>query len=202
MSLWIWLFALLLYAAGATFIPQSRDFSGISRSVLPDGCPPILSRNEWGSKFPAPTAPLLVKPVERVYLLQTLYRNCVDLPTCKLQARNAERDHTHLNWGSIGYNFMVGIDSVGSLFEGRGFFVQSRYPEAADYLQSTSYAVAFLGNFSNSHSLVPRREALVSVLRLLNCAVSQGLLSADYAVRKYNVNQETVDAFNRIRNGA
>ncbi|OQV13514.1 putative Fibroblast growth factor receptor [Hypsibius exemplaris] len=200
MSLWIWLFAPLLYAAGATFIPQSRDFSVTSTPVLPDGCPPILSREEWGSRYPAPTAPLLAKPVARVYLLQTLYRNCVDLPTCKLQARNAERDHTHLNWGSIGYNFMVGIDSNGSLFEGRGFFVQSQYPETSESPKPTSYAVAFLGNFSSLHSLVPRREALESVLRLLNCAISQDLLSADYAVRRYNTNQETVDAFNLIRN--
>ncbi|OQV13513.1 putative Fibroblast growth factor receptor 4 [Hypsibius exemplaris] len=168
-----------------------------------DECPLILNRTEWGSRVAAPTTPRLLTPVSEVYFLQTLFPDCEDLRSCKCQARQAEGIHMsedRYRFPAIGYNFMVGIDSNGTLFEGRGFFIEGEYPEPRPDQRRISYSVAFLGNFSIDHSRVPRKESLESVLHLLNCAVSQNFLSKDYVIHNYAVNLQTLEAFNLLRN--
>jgi peptidoglycan recognition protein len=98
-----------------------------------------------------------------------------------------------LEWGDIGYNFLVGED--GNVYEGRGWT-----QVGAQTLNSNSKSIG-IDRLCVSHSFytiyyilgisvvgdytyrLPNDAALIAVKQLIKCGVSRGFIKSDYLLR-------------------
>ncbi|XP_043390696.1 peptidoglycan recognition protein 3 [Chelonia mydas] len=139
------------------------------------GCPRIVSRRQWGARPPKSRVPLRT-PVSYVILHHTERKRCYSETTCIQQVRAIQNYHMDKRGlADISYNFLIGED--GRVYEGRGWRTKGAHTKL---FNSRSLGLAFLGTFSTETK--PSVAALNVTKRLIQCAVSKGILSPNYTV--------------------
>ncbi|XP_074794053.1 peptidoglycan-recognition protein 2-like [Natator depressus] len=138
------------------------------------GCPRIVSRQQWGAR-PPKSRVLLRTPVSYVILHHTERKRCYSETTCIQQVRAIQNYHMDKRGlADISYNFLIGED--GRVYEGRGWRTKGAHTKV---FNSRSLGLAFLGTCSKTK---PSVAALNVTKRLIQCAVSKGILSPNYTV--------------------
>ncbi|CAM5122395.1 unnamed protein product [Natator depressus] len=139
------------------------------------GCPRIVSRQQWGAR-PPKSRVLLRTPVSYVILHHTERKRCYSETTCIQQVRAIQNYHMDKRGlADISYNFLIGED--GRVYEGRGWRTKGAHTKV---FNSRSLGLAFLGTCSTETK--PSVAALNVTKRLIQCAVSKGILSPNYTV--------------------
>nr|DBA20386.1 TPA: hypothetical protein GDO54_017174 [Pyxicephalus adspersus] len=146
------------------------------------GCPPIISRSQWGSRG-KPCGKNFLLPVPGVIIHHTAGASCNSKSSCSAQVRNIQNMHKNGNkWCDIGYNFLIGGD--GSILEGRGWKTVGVHAANAN---SVNIGISFIGTFT---SRAPSNAALNAAKRLISCGVAKGYIKKEYRLRGHrNVNK-------------
>lgn len=79
----------------------------------------FITRKEWGAVKPKIVAEDLVHPLGRVIIYHTVSQSCYQKFKCIEYVRNIQNYHISIDFGDIGYNFLVGGD--GRAYEGQGW---------------------------------------------------------------------------------
>ncbi|KAK4875941.1 hypothetical protein RN001_012363 [Aquatica leii] len=159
-------------------------------------CPAIVSREQWGARNPE-IIDYVVFPLDIVIIQHTATDTCKSTETCKNLVRSIQNYHIdNVNFGDIGYNFLIGGD--GKVYEGRGWHKQGAHLIGYN---SKSVGIAFIGNFN---SVLPTDAAIKAVKDLMACGVELEELTPDYKL--FGAKQLSATAspgselFNRMRN--
>ncbi|XP_074874014.1 peptidoglycan-recognition protein SC2-like [Carettochelys insculpta] len=150
--------------------------------LLGTGCPPIVSRAQWGARPPRRQV-RLTTPVPNVIIHHTAGNRCSSQASCSLQVKGIQNFHMDKRrYDDIAYNFLIGED--GRVYEGRGWTTRGGHTRNWN---SKSLGFSFLGTFTNS---LPNAAALNAAKHLIRCAVSRGFLSRTYRLKGHrNVGQ-------------
>ncbi|KAM8902385.1 peptidoglycan recognition protein 5 [Spinachia spinachia] len=134
----------------------------------------IVSRQQWGAAAPKKKE-TLKGSAQRVFIHHTALPACKDQKECIKRLVSIQRNHmTERNFDDIGYNFLVGGD--GAVYEGRGWGAVGAHTLGNNH---DSVGIAFMGNFKED---TPSSEAILSVKRLLESGVCQGLLDPKFTL--------------------
>ncbi|KAH8302625.1 hypothetical protein KR044_009001, partial [Drosophila immigrans] len=114
-------------------------------------------------------------PVGRVIIAHTATEGCASSEGCSYRARFIQSYHMDsLNWGQVGYNFMIGGD--GRAYEGRGWDFIGAHTYGSN---SISIAIAFIGNYDQ---IEPTAKQLKTCLLLIAEGVRLKKLKTDYRI--------------------
>lgn len=159
-------------------------------------CPKIVTRKEWDARDPE-TVEYTIFPLKNVIIQHTVTGQCKNKKQCSELVQNIQNYHMdNVNYGDIGYNFLIGSD--GNVYEGRGWHKQGAHLRGYN---SKSIGIAFIGNFEKT---LPSEEALQAGKDLLACGVKLGELTTDYSLFGAKQLASTASPgsklYNRIRN--
>ncbi|XP_043357246.1 peptidoglycan recognition protein 3-like [Dermochelys coriacea] len=139
------------------------------------GCPRIISRKVWSAR-PPKSRVLLRTPVSYVIFHHTRQKWCYSAFTCIQKVKTIQNYHMDKRGlADISYNFLIGED--GRIYEGRGWRTRGAHIKGFNY---ESLELAFLGTFSTGTK--PSAVALNLSKKLIQCAISKGILSPNYVV--------------------
>jgi len=165
-------FFLIDYESGG-WVAGTFMYTGTpSQCASTTGCPPIVSRSEWGARAPASTTPIS-HMIPRVFVHHTATASCTTQTNCSAIVRAIQTYHMDTNgWPDIGPNFMVGED--GNAYEGRGWDVIGDQETVYD---TETLGISVIGTFT---SILPNSAALNVVTQLIACGVSMAKLPPVY----------------------
>ncbi|KAF2881226.1 hypothetical protein ILUMI_24950 [Ignelater luminosus] len=140
---------------------------------LPEICPNILTREQWGGRAPE-FINYTIFPIDYVIIHHTVTPLCATKESCSRQIRSIQNYQMQapLNFGDIGYNFLIGGD--GKVYEGRGWHKEGAHTRGYN---KNSIGIAFIGTFTD---VAPPLEQLQAAKDLLECGVKLGELSENY----------------------
>ncbi|XP_049736469.1 peptidoglycan recognition protein 3-like [Elephas maximus indicus] len=134
--------------------------------------PAIVSRNEWGSRMFACSAPL-THPVAYVITDELRGMECQEQNICSWKLRGLQSHSVYTKgWCDVPYNFLVGDD--GRVYEGVGWKIQGLHTQGYNNI---SLGLAFFGNKMGSS---PSPAALSAAGGLISYAIQKGYLSPRY----------------------
>ncbi|XP_063791826.1 peptidoglycan-recognition protein SC2-like [Pseudophryne corroboree] len=139
------------------------------------GCPPIVSRSAWGSRWTNCKDSL--KPQRPLAIIHhTEGASCSSRASCISQVKNIQNFHINdRRWCDIGYNFLIGGD--GSVYEGRGWTKLGAHAKGSN---SISIGIAFIGSFQNK---LPPQAAINAAKSLIQCGVSKNYIRKNYTLK-------------------
>nr|AXF35728.1 GPRP2 [Holotrichia oblita] len=141
-------------------------------SKLPDVCPNIIKKSEWGGRQ-ADKIAYTVIPLKYVIIHHTVTSKCMDPSSCSRTLANMQNYHMGtLKFDDIGYNFLIGGD--GNVYEGAGWH---RLGAHARGYNKISIGVAFIGDFSTEK---PTPQQLEAGKKLIECGIALKDLDSSY----------------------
>ncbi|XP_059476471.1 peptidoglycan-recognition protein SB1-like [Neocloeon triangulifer] len=157
----------------------SALYSSIAKAAptfaLPDDCPKIVSRDEWGAR-PArnftqrdPLAPYLIVHHGGFKKFCSTHDECAKIVRYYQDFHMDDR-----GWDDIGYSYLIGED--GNIYEGRGW---QRVGAHAPPYNNISIGVCFIGDFSDR---LPNETALAALRSLIKCSISSNFLMNNYTM--------------------
>lgn len=130
----------------------------------------MVHRSDWGAVEPKGIDTIKM-PVSHIIIAHTVTPQCFSKESCSSQMRSMQNHHITLNWGDIGYNFVIGGD--GRVYEGVGW---SREGAHTYRWNSKSYGIAFIGNFNRD---IPNDKMLLAARKLIVCGIQIGAIAED-----------------------
>ncbi|XP_034480253.1 peptidoglycan-recognition protein LC-like isoform X4 [Drosophila innubila] len=153
----------------------------------------LVSVADWGGRVANEQLDALKLPVDRVIIAHTVSEGCLSLDGCSYRARFIQAYHMDtLNWGQVGYNFMIGGD--GRVYEGRGWDYIGAHTLGSN---SISIGIAFIGNFNQMEAT---KEQLNACLLLLEEGVRLKKLKSDYQIFGHRQLLETESPGDKLYN--
>ncbi|XP_065081163.1 peptidoglycan-recognition protein LF-like isoform X4 [Ochlerotatus camptorhynchus] len=143
---------------------------------FPDAKPlRLVTRNEWLAQPPKEKLTPLKLPVNRVIIAHTATEGCTTQTACVFRVRFIQEQHIGFqNFGDIGYNFLIGGDGNGNVYEGRGWLSVGAFLRGQN---SKSEGIAFIGNYNN---MAPTNEQIEALDALLEKGVNSGYITSDF----------------------
>ncbi|XP_061399897.1 peptidoglycan recognition protein-like [Musca vetustissima] len=132
----------------------------------------IITRNCWSTIEPAEEHLYLEEPTEFVIICHTASNSSNDKLTNINIIQSIQAYHIGLEYGDIGYNFLIGCD--GNVYEGRGWGIVGAHTYRHN---KKSIGIAFIGNFMLK---LPTEKALEACKKLLQIGVDGGHLAKDF----------------------
>ena len=159
-------------------------------------CPKIISRKEWDARSPE-IIDYVAFPLDMVVIHHTASPFCKTRTGCIELVQNIQNYHIdQVDYGDIGYNFLIGGD--GNVYEGRGWHKHGAHTYGYN---GKSVGIAFIGNFK---STLPSDQSLQAAKDLIACGVELGELSDDYKLygaKQFSATESPgAELYNRIRN--
>ncbi|XP_077334483.1 peptidoglycan recognition protein 1-like [Lithobates pipiens] len=144
------------------------------------GCPPIVSRAQWGARR-STCKTRLKTPVPGVIIHHSAGASCNNRNSCNSQVKGIQNLHMNTNkWCDVGYHFLITED--GTIYEGRGWTTHGSHAINSN----SNLGICFVGTFTNR---VPKIAALNAAKNLIKCGVDRKLIRGDYRLRGHrNVN--------------
>jgi len=174
----------------------------------------LVSVADWGGRVANEQLDALKLPVDRVIIAHTVSEGCLSLVSvtvlpnfkyvffilfylnqdgCSYRARFIQAYNMDtLNWGQVGYNFMIGGD--GRVYEGRGWDYIGAHTLGSN---SISIGIAFIGNFNQMEAT---KEQLNACLLLLEEGVRLKKLKPDYLIFGHRQLLETESPGDKLYN--
>ncbi|XP_051859621.1 peptidoglycan-recognition protein LC isoform X2 [Drosophila albomicans] len=175
--------ALLAVILGKTPLKSKLGDGEDTRQSIPinspivndDGELVLVSVADWGGRESTEPLETLNLPVDRVIIAHTDTEGCASTDGCSYRARFIQAYHIDtLNWGQVGYNFMIGGD--GHVYVGRGWDFVGAHTYGSNRI---SIAIAFIGNYNK---IEPTQEQVKACLLLIAEGVRLKKLSSDYKI--------------------
>ncbi|XP_053687820.1 peptidoglycan-recognition protein LC-like isoform X3 [Sabethes cyaneus] len=134
--------------------------TGIDEDFFPDPKPlRIVTRNEWLAQPPKEDLELLKLPVHKVIIAHTATEGCSTQTACTYRMRFIQNIHNEMDFGDIGYNFLIGGD--GNVYEGRGWLKKGAFLVGQN---SKSEGIAFIGDYQRKQPTADQMGLLDSLL--------------------------------------
>ncbi|XP_017844219.1 peptidoglycan-recognition protein SD [Drosophila busckii] len=133
----------------------------------------IVAREDWQARAASDGLTAMELPLERAVIAHTAGRGCSDDESCAAQVRAIQSFHMNgLKYSDISYHYLIGGN--GKVYAGRS---SSQRGAIAVGNNAGSLGIAFIGNFD---AAAPTEAAVAAAQALLQHAVAQGELKADY----------------------
>ncbi|KAK5645538.1 hypothetical protein RI129_006838 [Pyrocoelia pectoralis] len=137
-----------------------------------DDCPNIISRAGWDARVPE-IVQYVAFPLRMVIIHHTVTAECSTMVGCRSMVKSIQTYHMdNLNFGDIGYNFLIGGN--GKVYEGLGWHKQGAHTYGYN---TKSVGIAFIGDFRKK---LPTDAAIQAAKKLMACGVKLGELTSDY----------------------
>ncbi|GJQ80277.1 PGRPS1 [Trypoxylus dichotomus] len=139
---------------------------------LPDVCPQIISKTQWGGRDSAKVQHIII-PLKYVIIHHTATPGCSDEEACSKRIVNMQSYHMDkLGFDDIGYNFLIGGD--GNVYSGAGWHRQGAHTKGYN---TKSIGIGFIGDYSSKS---PSATQIEAAKKLIQCGVALRELDERY----------------------
>ncbi|XP_041372060.1 uncharacterized protein LOC121385444 isoform X2 [Gigantopelta aegis] len=148
--------------------------SPFENNVELPGCPPIITRRDWGARASRAVNLLTQTPF---YLLvhHGATIGCSYREECIREVRAYQDFHMDAHgWDDIGYSFLIGGD--GNVYEGRGW---NRIGAHTRHYNAVGLGTCMIGNYMKAP---PTLAQLYQLRRLFACSVANNKVTSDYTL--------------------
>lgn len=153
---------------------RQADYTG---DVQLPGCPPIVTRAQWGARLPKEAPVNLPRVPVYMFIHHGAGSECFDNSTCVRKVQEYQNLHMSppRDWNDIAYNFVVGENGIA--YQGRGWSSVGAHTKGYN---DVGLAICIIGDFTNH---VPNDAALNTVKQLIQCALDNGKLTQNYTLK-------------------
>ncbi|XP_033761487.1 peptidoglycan-recognition protein SC2-like [Pecten maximus] len=149
-----------------------------SQSVrdVPNQCPRIITRQEWGARPPSHLISNLPATPQYVFIHHGAGSRCFTESACSDKVKSYQDFHMDTRgWWDIGYSFVVGED--GNVYEARGWDKIGAHTYGHN---SVGIGISVIGDF---RTVTPNQAALNAVTQLIACGVNTGKIQTNYTMQ-------------------